>query len=117
MKQLLFIHSKAPHGSINAQEGLDAMLMGSAFAECTGLFIGDGILQLLDRQDTTGSGQKNFSKTFAVLGDYGVDNIYCSQSQLSARGLGLADLVIKVKPVSDAEIRQVLARADSILNF
>jgi sulfur relay (sulfurtransferase) DsrF/TusC family protein len=47
-KSLLFVLTSAPHGRINAQEGLDALLMGSAFADCSALFLGDGILQLID---------------------------------------------------------------------
>ena len=43
MKKLLFVQSHPPHGSLFGQEGLDAILAGSAFIECGVLFLGDGI--------------------------------------------------------------------------
>ncbi|MFT7257659.1 MAG: sulfur relay (sulfurtransferase) DsrF/TusC family protein, partial [Candidatus Azotimanducaceae bacterium] len=52
MKKLLFVQSKAPHGSLQGQEGLDAILAGSAFVDCAVLFTGDGIYQILSLQQT-----------------------------------------------------------------
>jgi len=106
-KKLLFVHTRKPHGSIVAQEALDALLMGSAFAECEALFLDDGVYQLLRGQDPSALGQKDFARTFGALADYGVSDIYCSADDLAARGLDVQDLVIDVQPVPD----------DVILNF
>ena len=65
MSTILFVFSRPPHGSINAQEGLDALLMGSAFTTCSVLFVGDGLMQLASGQSTDDLGTKNFS--FCVL--------------------------------------------------
>jgi sulfur relay protein TusC/DsrF len=116
-KSLLFVLTSAPHGRINAQEGLDALLMGSAFADCSALFLGDGILQLVDKQDTTRSNQKNFSRTFGALVDYGVNKIFCSKAQLTAFGLDGPDLVIAVTPLSDEQVCSLLSADNLILNF
>jgi tRNA 2-thiouridine synthesizing protein C len=115
--QLLFIHTSAPHGTINAQEGLDALLMGSAFADCTALFLGEGILQLLSEQDTSQIGQKNFSRTFGALADYGVSKIYCSEEHLDKFGLSVSDLVIDVEALGNDEIAEMIANSEAILNF
>ena len=114
---LLFVLTSAPHGRINAQEGLDALLMGSAFADCSALFLGDGVLQLIDKQDTTRSNQKNFSLTFGALVDYGVNNIFCSETQLKAFGLDISDLVIEVTPLSNEQVCSLLSADNVILNF
>ena len=116
-KSLLFVLTSAPHGRINAQEGLDALLMGSAFADCSALFLGDGILQLIDGQDTTRNNQKNFSRTFGALIDYGVNKIFCSETQLTAFGLDIPDLVIEVTPLSDEQVSSLLCADNVILNF
>jgi tRNA 2-thiouridine synthesizing protein C len=116
-KSLLFVLTSAPHGRINAQEGLDALLMGSAFADCSALFLGEGILQLINGQDTTGSHQKNFSRTFGALEDYGVNKIFCSETHLDAFGLATSDLVIEVTPLSNEQVCSLLSADNVILNF
>jgi tRNA 2-thiouridine synthesizing protein C len=117
VKSLLFVHTRSPHGSINAQEGLDALLMGSAFADCRALFLGDGILQLLRNQDTDQISQKNFSLTFSALHDYGVEEIYCSRTHLQNHGIIESDLVIEVISLSDEDVASLLSSSEVILNF
>ena len=117
MKSILFINTHSPHLSINAQEGLDALLMGSAFAQCRALFLGDGILQLIKGQNTEFNKQKNFSLSFGALKDYGVEDIYCSESQLHSFGLNLSDLLIEVTALKDSDIASLMADHDVILNF
>jgi|TARA_B100001964_G_C13739619_1_gene382478 tRNA 2-thiouridine synthesizing protein C len=117
VKTLLFVNTRPPHGSVKAQEGLDALLMGSAFAECSALYLGDGILQLLDGQDTTQTDQKNFSLTFGALRDYGVDQVFCSKTQLDDKGLEPSDLVINVAALVDRDIAALFSSHDVVLNF
>lgn len=115
--KLLFIQSAAAHGSVNAQEGLDAVLMGSAFTECSLLFTGNGVLQLLANQAPEALGLKNFSLTFGALADYGVPGVYCRQSDLDRFGLSLNDLVIDVKPLTAEATRRLITDHDQVLNF
>ena len=117
MKKLLFVQSRAPHGSLNGQEGLDAVLMGSAFAECSLLLLGDAIYQVLAGQDTAELGTKDYSVTYGALKDYGVERIYCSDSDLAARGIGSGDLLIDVEPLDDAGVRDLMGRHDVIFSF
>lgn len=115
--KLLFIQSTAPHGSINAQEGLDAVLMGSAFTECTLLLVGEGILQLIKNQVPENLGIKNFSKTFGALREYGVSRIYCSKSSMTALGVDVDDMTIEVEPLGDSAIQSLIEEHDQVLNF
>ncbi len=91
--------------------------MGSAFADCAALFLGNGILQLIRDQDTSLLGQKNFSKTFGALADYGVCRIFCSLEQMEALGLTVSDLVIPVVPLNNDEISCLIEESKSVLNF
>ena len=117
MTDLLFVMAAPPHGQINAQEGLDALLMGSAFARCRGLFVGDGVYQLLKQQDTSGLGIKNFAKTFGALKDYGVDQLFVCAESLATRGLKLEALTLDVTALDTTEIRSLLADSDRIMTF
>ncbi|MEX2487905.1 MAG: sulfurtransferase complex subunit TusC [Pseudomonadales bacterium] len=117
MKRILFVQSRAPYGTLSGQEGLDALLMGSAFVECALLFLGDGIYQLLSNQDAAALGLKDYSVSFGALKDYGVQNLYCSESDLQHRVLETDDLVIPVTALDDAAIRELMASHDVILSF
>ena len=117
VSSLLFIFTQPPHRRINAQEGLDALLMGSAFTNCSVLFLGDGLMQLLKDQSTSELGTKNFSLSYSALVDYGVTRITCSKSDLSSRGINSEDFVIEVEPLDLKCVREFIAEHDKVLNF
>ena len=117
VKNILFVQTKAPHGSIAGQEGLDAILAGSAFTSCNVLLLEDGVYQLLDNQDTNALGVKDFSVTYGALADYGVENLFVAGSHLAARGLEAKDLLLNAEVLDDDAVRGVLAKADAILSF
>jgi tRNA 2-thiouridine synthesizing protein C len=116
MGDILFIMDRAP-GGINAQEGFDALLTGSAFASCSVLFLGDGLYQLLDGQNPEVLGTKNFTLGFGALRDYGVEKVYCSATDLEARDLVSADLMLKVEALPDDEVRGLFLSHAAILSF
>lgn len=117
MKRFLFVQSRAPYGTLSGQEGLDALLMGSAFVPCTLLFLEDGVYQLLSDQKADALGLKDYSVTFGALKDYGVEDVYCSQTDLQGRALETDDLVIPVTPLDDNGIKDLMASHDVILSF
>jgi len=117
MSHLLFIQQTPPHGSIVGQEGLDACLMGSAFADCALLFLGDGIYQISGSQDTQPLGVKDYSVSYGALPDYGVSKLYCRVQDLEARGLSLADLSMPLESLADDAIAQLIEDAAQVLTF
>ena len=117
MSSILYIFSRPPYGSVNAQEGLDALLMGSAFTTCSALFVGDGLMQLIEGQLTEELGTKNFSLSFGALKDYGVERIACSNPDLTARGLATDDFVIEIEAMESAEMQAFILDHDKVLNF
>ncbi|MGV0036213.1 MAG: DsrE family protein [Candidatus Azotimanducaceae bacterium WSBS_2022_MAG_OTU7] len=82
--------SRPPHGSINAQEGLDALLMGAA-TQCSVLFLGGGLMQLIKGLRCPTSWAPEFSLGFGALKDYGVARIACSKPDLIGYGLSRDD--------------------------
>jgi tRNA 2-thiouridine synthesizing protein C len=93
VKNFLYLNRKAPYGTIYAWESLEVVLIGAAFDQDVSLaFVDDGVFQLVKGQDTSGIGMKNFSPTYAALGDYEVKKIYVEAESLAERGLTLDDL-------------------------
>jgi len=132
IKKFLYINRKAPHGSIYALESLEVVLIGAAFDQDVSLaFIDDGVYQLLQNQDTSGIGVKNFSATYKALGDYDVNKIYVEQESLELRGLSKENLLPltwededddwaekdSIHIVSSEELSDIIESQDIIFNF
>lgn len=93
IKNFLYLNRKAPYGTIYAWESLEVVLIGAAFDQDVSLaFVEDGVFQLTKGQDTAAVGMKNFSPTYAALGDYEVKKIFVEKESLEERGLSLDDL-------------------------
>jgi tRNA 2-thiouridine synthesizing protein C len=126
------MNTTAPYGTIYALESLEVVLIGAAFEQDVSLaFIGDGVYQLTKGQDTQGIGMKNFSPTYAALGDYDVNKIYVEKESLEERGLTLDDLQHlvwedededwaekdSIRLVSRSELADVIDDQDVVLSF
>jgi tRNA 2-thiouridine synthesizing protein C len=131
-KKFLYINRKPPHGSIYALESLEVVLIAAAFEqEVTLAFIDDGVYQLLQNQDSSAIGTKNFAPTYRVLGDYDVNRIYVERESLEMRGLVKEDLMPltwededddwaekdSIHVVGSAELAEIIEHQDVILNF
>ena len=131
-KKFMYINRKAPYGTIYAWESLEVVLIGAAFDQEVSLaFVDDGVYQLMKGQDTTEVGIKNFSPTYAALGDYDVNKIYVEKESLEARGLTLEDLQHlvwedededwaekdSIRVVTSAELAEIFEQQDVVLSF
>ncbi len=131
-KKFLYINRKAPYGTIYAWESLEVVLIGAAFEQDVSLlFMDDGVYQLVKEMQTKGIGMKNFTATYAALGDYEVNKIYVDKDALSQRGLALDDLQHliwedenedwaekdSIRLVGRDEIADLLEEQDVIFNF
>ena len=131
-KKFLYVNRKAPYGTIYALESLEVVLIGAAFEQDVSLaFLDDGVYELTKDQDTTEIGMKNFSPTYAALGDYDVQKIYVEKESLEERGLTLDDLQHltyededddwaekdSIRLVTRAELAKIMDEQDVILSF
>lgn len=132
VKKFMYVNRKAPYGTIYAWESLEVVLIGAAFEQDVSLaFVDDGVFQLTKGQNTTEVGIKNFSPTYAALGDYEVNKIYVEKESLEARGLTVDDLQHlvwedededyaekdSIRVVTSAELAQILDEQDVVLSF
>jgi tRNA 2-thiouridine synthesizing protein C len=131
-KKFVYVNRKAPYGTVYALESLEVVLIGAAFEqEVQLLFIDDGVYQLTKGQSTEGVGMKNFSKTYAALGDYEVNQIYVDEQSLKDRGLTMDDLQAltyededddyaeksSMHLVNREQLAELIGNADVLLNF
>jgi tRNA 2-thiouridine synthesizing protein C len=132
IKKFLYLNRKAPYGTIYAWESLEVVLIGAAFDQDVSLaFVDDGVYQLTKGQDTREIGMKNFSPTYAALGDYEIKKIFVEKESLEERGLTLDDLQHlvwededddwaekdSIRLVSRSEMAAVMDDADVVFSF
>eukprot|EP00119_Amphimedon_queenslandica_P021278 XP_019861697.1 PREDICTED: uncharacterized protein LOC109590217 [Amphimedon queenslandica] len=128
----MYLHRRAPYGTIYAQEGLEVVLIGAAFDQDVCMaFIDDGVYQLKAGQDTAAVEMKNFSPAWRALGDYDVTRLYVERESLHERGLGEADLMplryedenddwaekSSISIVDREEIKRLIDAQDVVFNF
>ena len=132
IKKFMYVNRTAPYGTIYAWESLEVVLIGAAFEQDVSCaFVDDGVYQLIKGQDTTELGIKNFSPTYAALGDYDVNKIYVEKESLEARGLTIDDLMAlkyedededwaekdSIHVVTAAELADILEQQEVVFSF
>ena len=124
IKNFLYLNRRAPYGTIYAWESLEVVLIGAAFDQKVSLaFLDDGVFQIVKGQDTTGVDMKNFSPTYAALGDYDVNQLYVERESLEERGLTVEDEdedwaeKDSIRVVSRAELAKIIEQQDVVFSF
>jgi len=132
IKKFLYLNRRAPYGTIYAWESLEVVLIGAAFDQKVSLaFVDDGVYQIVKDQDTSEAGMKNFSPTYAALGDYDVNQLFVEKESLEERGLTIDDLMPltwedededwaekdSIRVVSRAEIAKIMEEQDVVFSF
>ncbi|RTZ13649.1 sulfurtransferase complex subunit TusC [Vibrio aquaticus] len=118
MSQLTYVFRSAPHSRASGREGIDALLAASAYCEdIQVVFIGDGVYQLLQGQQTAEILSKDYSPMMKLFDLYDIERVYACQASLAERGLAQADLVIEADLLERAEVAKVLQNSGKILTF
>ena len=93
IKKFMYMNRRSPYGTIYALESLEVVLIAAAFDQDVSIvFADDGVYQLMKGQNTEEIGMKNFSPTYAAIGDYDNKKIYIEKESLEERGLSKDDL-------------------------
>jgi tRNA 2-thiouridine synthesizing protein C len=115
---IAIINRRAPYGQANGQESLDLAIAAANFGQAVSLFfMDDGVFQLLMAQAPQRIDAKNYSKTFAALTFYDIDDIYVCQQSLTQRNLTPDDLCIPVNVLNAEQLQQRLALHQHLVSF
>ncbi|WP_339337747.1 sulfurtransferase complex subunit TusC [uncultured Oceanicoccus sp.] len=115
-KRILLICRKAPYGNSLARETAEIALAAGAFdQELAIAFIGDGVWQLLDQQDSGDIQQKNHQKLLAAFELYGINESYVDSEALTEREIDNSKLSISAKPVNQDQLTELFEQADILL--
>lgn len=114
----LLVFRQPPYSSSLSRSGLDTALAAGAFEQpVTLLFLSDGIMQLLPKQNSASIGKRNHGKVLASLPLYDIETFWVDAEALSDSGYAINELPEGSMLADRALIRDMLAQHDHILTF
>lgn len=116
MKKYLFVIGRSPYESTRAAEILELAMAISAFDQTVSiLFVGKGILQLIEKQQGDLIGYKNFTKAYTGLRLFDIKDVFVAQSAMQQ--YGSLPLAIQPEIVDDLKIADIIATHDIVLDL
>lgn len=118
--KLAFLFRTAPHGNTISREGLDALLAATAFCdeeEIGVFFIGDGVLNVLDGQNSELLLQKDFIRTFKLLDLYDIEQRFVCADSLDQYNLQTEQLIISAEKMDRTSLINKLSQAEKVFTF
>ena len=118
MKRVAFVSPTGRTAAPAAGKGWMRCSPRRRSAKTWGVFVGDGVLQLLPGQQPEKILARNYIATFGVLPLYDVERCYLCQASLQERGLSqVADWVLDAEVLAPDELRRELAGYDAVMTF
>lgn len=115
---LLVILRHGPHGSSLLRDGLDTALVAAAFGQRVSLlFMGEGVMALVDDQQSDPLGPKGTSATLTMLTMYDIETILVEEAALEHVGLAPSDLMLPVCLMSGKALSALPASHRLVLTF
>jgi tRNA 2-thiouridine synthesizing protein C len=81
------------------------------------IFIGDGVYQLLSKQDPEAIKNKPHGAALETLELYGIDEVYVHRNSLVQRDLSEDEFVCKVTLIDDCTLKQLVAESIHVINL
>jgi tRNA 2-thiouridine synthesizing protein C len=117
-KNFLLVCRKPPYGDSLAKEAIDIALATAVFEQdLTIVFMGDGVWQLHDNQNSQSINSKNQQKLLSALPLYDINNIVVDTEALQERNINITELFLEAKSLSNSQLSSLFEDADVILNF
>ena len=116
-KRYLVLMRRSPYGGSLARASVDlALALGAFEQDFDLLFMGDGVLQLLNSQDSGQIGQKNVGKALSSLPLVDIESVYVEAAALARHGLHESDLILPVHALDAAAVKALLNDCDHLVS-
>ncbi len=117
-KKLLFVLRQTPYGNSLAKEALHAVLATSVYEQdLSVLFIGDGVFQLLKKQDGQRINKKNVMNILSAFPLYDIEQLFVCETSLKERNINVNSIPENIRVLSHQAVQELLHQQDHLLNF
>ncbi len=117
MATITVLLTQPPYGQQRASDGVEFALASTNYGhECSVIFCGEGIYQLLANQAPTQ--QKNYLKQAKVMPFYDIDAIYVCEHSLASLGVSADELGVNdIEVLSGAAMHELISSSDHTVTF
>jgi tRNA 2-thiouridine synthesizing protein C len=116
MQHITIIQRHSPYNHSSGREALDLILALAAVEhQLSVIFSGDAVYQLLAVNQSSDFALKRYQQGFKLFGLYDIEQIYVCQESLQQRQLDSNQLTLAAKPLSAAQLQQLLASQHQIM--
>jgi len=117
-QSIAVLNSKSPFATNAGKEALDVALIFGSFEQNVALFFqGEGVRQLVAKQNAETINAKDYLATFSALEFYDVEHIYVCENSLTVRNLTQYFHVDNVQVLSQDEFSATLRQYQTIVRF
>ena len=117
-QKILVLQRSAPYGNSLARDGLDYVLTAAAYdQDLSLLFMGDGVFQLLNNQQSQEIQLKPQDKALEVLPLYDVDKLYAIKEDLEERNLIVGNLAVELTLIARSQVSDLMSEQDKVIGF
>ncbi len=114
MKRYLCVIKQSPYASSMGLESLELALALSAFNQQVSLlFMADGVLHLCPNQTANAILYKDFTKAYAGLNLFDINDVYAEE--ISLHKYGLTSLLLKPQIIDQVKIIELIDLHDVVL--
>lgn len=117
-QDILILQRHAPYGSSLARDGIDFALTSAAYDQNLSiLFMGDGVFQLVNQQDSKAIQLKNHAGALEVLPLYDIENLYAIREDLELRKIKESQLIDGIKIINQEDSNTLIHKHNKIIGF
>jgi tRNA 2-thiouridine synthesizing protein C len=117
-KALLVVVRHSPYGSTLGRAAIDSALAAAAFEQPVELlFLGDGVLQLLDGQDGSVIGRRSLSRLLASLPLYDIERVFVDEEAAARYKINLSAAPVPAEALGTDGIHALMSRQDHLLAY
>ncbi|MFT4518843.1 MAG: tRNA 2-thiouridine synthesizing protein C [Halioglobus sp.] len=114
----LIILRHSPYGSSLAKAGVDAALAAGALEQPVELlFLGDGVLQLIAKQNAHILGAKDIARQLSSLPLFDIATVYVDAQSIDRYQLDLSLSPVPAKALGNDELHTFISRFDHVLSL
>lgn len=116
-KNIALVITQPPFANTSGQDAVDMAMVLGTFEIPTAMFFVSGGVRQLTSVNTTGTSLKDFTKSFAALPFYDIENIYASQLDLQRHNINQQELPDFVQVLTPADLSLTLSEYQRVIRF
>ena len=117
-RSVAFLFTSGPYKNNSGREPLDLILsMSSLTSNIALFFLGDGVLQIMARQEAKYILSQECANMFSLLAQYDINLCYACENSLEKRGLLKSEKIVSVEVLGPPKLREKIKQFSRLISL